>query len=320
MSRARFAPLAAALTLGAVALAGCGSSDGTSSGGASDAPAASGPLAQVTVEGTDPAKEPTVTVAPKPLKLTGQTKRVITEGKGTAAGKTDMLSIKAQVLNGTDGKVMTSTWQGGQTLGVDLTDPQMLPLFTSQLPGSKPGARLLLGALTSDVYGPEGKPDIGLKAEDPVLFVVDVVKVASPLKEATGPAVAPKAGLPTVKMNPGKAATITMPTSAAPTTLVSQALITGSGDKVATGQTVKVAYTGALWRDGKVFDNNATGYPTPIGVGAVVPGWDKAIVGQQVGSRLLLVVPPADGYGAEGRGEIKGTDTMVFVVDILGAV
>ena len=58
MSRARFAPLAAALTLGAVALAGCGSSDGTSSGGASDAPAASGPLAQVTVEGTDPAKEP----------------------------------------------------------------------------------------------------------------------------------------------------------------------------------------------------------------------------------------------------------------------
>ena len=51
-----------------------------------------------------------------------------------------------------------------------------------------------------------------------------------------------------------------------------------------------------------------------------MPGWDKAIVGQTVGSRLLLVVPPADGYGAQGQGEIKGTDTMVFVVDILGAV
>ena len=94
----------------------------------------------------------------------------------------------------------------------------------------------------------------------------------------------------------------------------------GKGAKVASGQTVRVAYTGALWGNGKVFDSNATGFTTAIGVGQVVPGWDKSIVGQTVGSRLLLVVPPADGYGAQGQGEIKGTDTMVFVVDILAAV
>lgn len=315
VSRARFTPFVAALTLGAVALVGCGESSGS---GSSDA--GSGPLAQVKVEGSDPAKEPTVTIAPKPLKLTGETKRVVTEGEGEAAEKTDMVSIKAQIVNGTDGKVVTSTWKEGQTLGIDLTDQQMLPLFTSQLPGSKPGSRLLIGAPTSDVYGPQGNTNLGLKAEDPILFVVDVVKVSTPLKEAEGAAVAPKAGLPTVKMNPGKAATITMPKTTPPTTLVNQPLVTGKGDKVAKGQTIKVAYTGALWRDGKVFDSNATGYPTAIGVGAVVPGWDKAIVGQTVGSRLLLVVPPADGYGAQGQGEIKGTDTMVFVVDILGAV
>ncbi|GAA4122164.1 FKBP-type peptidyl-prolyl cis-trans isomerase [Knoellia locipacati] len=314
MSRARFAPLAAALTVGAVALVGCGS------GSSGDTKADTGPLAQVKVEGTDPAKEPTVTVSPQPLKLTAETKRVITEGEGKAAGKTDMLSIKAQVVNGADGKVVTSTWKEGQTLGIDLTDQQMLPLFTKHLVGAKPGARLLLGAPTKDVYGPEGKSDMGLKADDPILFVVDVDKVIAPLKEAEGAAVAPKSGLPTVKMNPGKAATITMPKTTAPTALVNQPLVTGTGAKVEKGQTIKVAYTGALWRDGKVFDSNATGYPTAIGVGAVVPGWDKAIVGQTVGSRLLLVVPPADGYGAQGQGDIKGTDTMVFVVDILGAV
>lgn len=315
VSRSRFAPFVAALTLGAVALVGCGES----TGGASTE-STSGPLGQVKVEGTDPAKEPTVTIAPKPLKLTGQTKRVVTEGEGTPAGKSDMVSVKAQIINGTDGKVVTSTWKEGQTLGIDLTDQQMLPLFTSQLPGSKPGSRLLIGAPTSEVYGPQGNSNLGLKPEDPILFVVDVVKVAAPLKEAKGAAVAPKAGLPTVKMNPGKAATITMPKSAPPTALVTQPLVTGTGDKVEKGQTIKVAYTGALWRNGQVFDSNATGYPTAIGVGAVVPGWDKSLVGQTVGSRLLLVVPPAEGYGAQGQGEIKGTDTMVFVVDILGAV
>lgn len=316
MSRPRFAPFAAALAIGVVALAGCGDS----SDNAGEKKADTGPLASIKVDGTDPAKEPTVTLGTKPLKLTGESKRVITEGKGTAAGKTDMVSIKAQIINGTDGKVATTTWkEKNPALGIDLTDQKMLELFKNQIPGSKPGSRILLGAPTSAVYGPEGNSGLGLKATDPLVFVIDVVKVAAPLKEAEGAAVAPKAGLPTVKTTLGKPATITMPKSTAPTKLVNQPLITGKGDKVVSGQTLRVAYTGALWRDGKVFDSSP-GYATPIGVGAVVPGWDKALVGQTVGSRVLLVVPPADGYGAAGQGDIKGTDTMVFVVEILGAV
>ena len=53
----------------------------------------------------------------------------------------------------------------------------------------------------------------------------------------------------------------------------------------------------------------------------VIPGWDKGLVGQTVGSRVMLVIPPADGYGKTGspQAHIKGTDTLVFVVDILGA-
>lgn len=316
MSRPRFAHLAAALVVGAVALAGCGSS----SDDAGDTKADSGPLASIKVDGTDPAKEPTVTLGSTPLKLTGETKRVITEGKGKAADKTDMVAIKAQIINGKDGKVATSTWkEENPALGIDLTDDKMLPVFKSQLPGVKPGARLLIGAPTGDVYGPEGNSNLGLKAEDPIIFVVDVVKVVTPLKEAEGAAVAPKAGLPTAQTALGKPAVITMPKATAPTALINQPLVTGKGDKVSAGQTVRVAYTGAIWNGGKVFDSSP-GFPTPIGVGAVVPGWDKSLVGQSVGSRVLLVVPPADGYGAEGQGEIKGTDTMVFVVDILGAV
>jgi len=52
----------------------------------------------------------------------------------------------------------------------------------------------------------------------------------------------------------------------------------------------------------------------------VIKAWDSQLVGQPVGSRVLLVVPPADGYGAAGSPpKISGTDTLVFVVDILAA-
>ena len=44
-------------------------------------------------------------------------------------------------------------------------------------------------------------------------------------------------------------------------------------------------------------------------------------MGQTVGSRVLLVVPPADSYGSAGRPQegIDSTDTVAFVVDILAA-
>jgi FKBP-type peptidyl-prolyl cis-trans isomerase len=51
----------------------------------------------------------------------------------------------------------------------------------------------------------------------------------------------------------------------------------------------------------------------------VIPGWDKGLVGKKVGSRVLLVVPPADGYGAEANGQIPANSTLVFAVDILDA-
>jgi peptidylprolyl isomerase len=103
-----------------------------------------------------------------------------------------------------------------------------------------------------------------------------------------------------------------------------QPLIKGTGATVQSGQTISVNYTGVIWDTGKQFDSSwDRGEPieTVIGTGQVIPGWDKGLVGQTVGSQVLLVVPPADGYGTTGSsdGTIKGTDTLVFVVDILNA-
>lgn len=57
-----------------------------------------------------------------------------------------------------------------------------------------------------------------------------------------------------------------------------------------------------------------------MGTGSLIKGWDQALVGQTVGSRLLLVVPPSLGYGDKASGSIPANSTLVFVIDILEAV
>ena len=101
-------------------------------------------------------------------------------------------------------------------------------------------------------------------------------------------------------------------------------LVQGTGTKVAKGDYVVVQYTGVIWRTGKVFDSSwsrSQPFAFNVGSGQVIKGWDTGLIGQPVGSRVLLVIPPADGYGSAGQSQvgIKGTDTLVFVVDILGA-
>jgi peptidylprolyl isomerase len=104
---------------------------------------------------------------------------------------------------------------------------------------------------------------------------------------------------------------------------VVQPLIIGAGAEVEAGQTITVHYTGVTWDDGKVFDSSWTsGSPASfeIGTGAVIAGWDEGLVGQTVGSQVLLVVPPAKGYpDGSPDGSIQAGDTIVFVVDILAA-
>lgn len=69
-----------------------------------------------------------------------------------------------------------------------------------------------------------------------------------------------------------------------------------------------------------VFDNSYDrGEPASfeIGVGMVIGGWDEGLVGQNVGSRVLLSIPPELGYGAM-EGHDLANDTLLFVVDIIG--
>lgn len=128
--------------------------------------------------------------------------------------------------------------------------------------------------------------------------------------------------LPQVSGSFGEVPELTFTEVDAPKGLRVEVLSEGTGKVVTAGDEVEVHYHGQIW-NGDIFDSSYyRGEPTrfPIGVGMVIEGWDQALVGKQVGSRIVMSVPPVKGYGPNGnpRAGIKGTDVLVFVVDILG--
>ena len=94
----------------------------------------------------------------------------------------------------------------------------------------------------------------------------------------------------------------------------------GDGEEVPEGANVVVHYTGINWNTGVIFDSSwDRGSPTTFNTRQVIGGFTAALEGQTVGSQVLVVIPPDQGYGAAGSPpDIGGTDTIVFVVDILG--
>jgi peptidylprolyl isomerase len=127
---------------------------------------------------------------------------------------------------------------------------------------------------------------------------------------------------PTVTGSYGQTPKITFPKGEkAPKKLEVKVLHQGTGPVTKKGDLLVANYIGQIW-GGKVFDSSfsrkeLSGFG--IGIEQVIPGWDKTLVGVHAGSRLLLVVPPVDGYGTSGNSAagIKGTDTLVFVVDVV---
>lgn len=123
----------------------------------------------------------------------------------------------------------------------------------------------------------------------------------------------------TVEGDFGATPTITLPDDCAPpSTLLSKDLVTGSGPAAAAGDTVETNYHLVTWSDRQVLDSSfERGQTFPLenlGNAPVIDGWNQGLIGVQEGTRRLLLVPPALGYGQGGNG-VAPNETLVFVVD-----
>jgi peptidylprolyl isomerase len=275
-----------------------------------------------------PAVVATAGAAPSLAKPSGAppgklTVRVITEGTGPEAAKGDLVVMNYVGQVWAADKPFGSSF--GQTpVAVPVGTGKTFPGIDQGLLGKKVGSRVLLSLPPDQAFGAQGNQQAGVKPTDTVLFLIDVVARYVGKASAEGTATPAKPGLPVVSGTAGEKPKITLPPGAAPKALATQTLVQGNGPAVQKGQLLVAHYLGVIWPGGRQFDASwDSGSPAAfaIGVGQVITGWDAGLVGVKAGSRVLLVVPPAQGYGPKGepRAGIKGTDTLVFVVDVLGS-
>lgn len=295
------------------ALAGCSSSS---------APAA-GPNESVKVTGPS-GKAPVVHIPAKKADSHLVTKTLVHgHGAKLQSGDSYLANFDVYLWRGKTSKLVFSSFT---------SNPEVLPLniglsgLQRAMTGERAGSRVLAVLPPKYGYGSRGNSQIGVKPTDTLVWVVDLLRTFPANAAATGTHVSNGGGsLPLVSAGTGGVPQITVPKKAPPSKLVVKTLIKGTGAPVKAGQSVVVRYVASIWRTGKVFNSNwpsatqPTAPPSVFKLGQVIPAWNTGLVGVPTGSRVMLVVPPAQGYGSKGNPQagIKGTDTLVFVVDVL---
>jgi peptidylprolyl isomerase len=275
-------------------------------------------------------KSPSVTI---PKAKASPNLVVSTTIKGTgavlSAGNSALVNYAIYKWTGTANTLIGSTFGTGPNSGPQIIPAQPgLPGLATALKSAKLGSRILAVLPPKYGYGTSGATQLGITGSDTLVWVIDLLQQFPQGDSASGKSVAHGGGsLPTVSATAGQSPVITIPKHAPPAKLSVTTLIKGTGPKTAKGDVLVAQYLGVNWRTGKVFGSSWPSAQSPAGRllsftlgGKVLTGFNDGLAGIPVGSRVMLVIPPALGYGPVGGQPSAGilkTDTLVFVVDIL---
>jgi FKBP-type peptidyl-prolyl cis-trans isomerase len=203
----------------------------------------------------------------------------LTEGTGATAQPKDFVQVHYTGTL-TDGKEFDSSKRSGAPFTFRLGDGDVIRGWDEGVAGMKVGGKRKLWIPPALAYGARGQPpDIPPDAE--LIFEVELLKII-PLK------IEDKAE--------------------------------GAGEPAKAGDMVEVHYTGTL-SDGTVFDTSRK-RDEPIrfmlGVGKVIPGWDKGLLGMKPGGKRKLTIPAELAYGARGRPPVIPPNAeLTFEVELM---
>ena len=258
---------------------------------------------------------------PEDTTATVTERSVLSMGDGRIAGEGAIVTFAYMAYNGASGEVIDSIGYDGPNTQATVDEVSLMPGLAKALLCGKAGSRIAAVIPPADLFGAEGNEQYGIGAGDSIVFVIDVVAVAA--KQADGKDQPPVDGLPIVEVTPTGEPNIEIPETTPPSELKTAVLKKGDGEVVTLGATVTIEYRGVIWANKRTFDSSWTRDDlVQLPTTNFVPGFGAALVGQSVGSQILAVIPPAQGYGSGGNAAagISGTDTIVFVVDILAVV
>lgn len=243
---------------------------------------------------------PTVEI-PAPVEITEMQSKTLITGDGAEITDKDLVQYAISVYAAADGSL-----QGQQGYKQDAAAPAKIPVASllARGIGCAPVGSRVVFSMPANEQGPAA------------FYLIDVLGV-TPIT-AWGADQPPVEGMPTVTLAEDGRPTVTIPQTDAPADVKLATLKEGDGAVVKSGDNVTVQYLGVKWSDGTEFDSSWSreATPTSFPTTGVVDGFRQALEGYKVGSQVLVVVPPAFGYGTS-PGHALEKETLVFVVDIL---
>ncbi|NKX93837.1 hypothetical protein HF995_11245 [Sanguibacter hominis ATCC BAA-789] len=252
-------------------------------------------LIAATTIGGELGTAPTLKVDPK-LEVTAEEIVVACNGDGPAIAEGDIVSYLGRAVSVADSTEL------GVTENVAMMQALKGELAEGGLAGLNVGTRLVLAT-----------PNDGAPAVQVLELVASVPGVPVVTDKKVG-----DEGLPTADAPAGKKPTITIPEGGVTSEGVTRVVLTeGDGEVLKTTDKIAAHYVGVKGSDGEQFDASwdRGAEPLEFGLDGVVAGWTHGLAGLKVGTTVLLVIPPAYGYGLSAGNALQA-DTLVFVVTI----
>lgn len=258
--------------------------------------------------------------APKEVAVT-----TLVKGDGEPVADGDTVSTYLWVGNGTAQEQVFSDYDNGAPESIPNDPDQLGDVFRALVEGQTYGSRVAVVTTANEVFGEE-ENQLGVDPTDSLVIVADLVE-----KEAVAPTPtddkahdASPDEQPTVVEEDGKPTGLDfsgVDEPALDTPVQRVVLDEGTGAAVKASDTVTVNYLGSTLGADVPFDESySRGQPLNSSLSGLIQGWSIGLTGVKVGSRVLLQIPPAFGYGAQGSGEsIPGNATLWFVIDVLKA-
>lgn len=296
----RLLPLLLFIALG---LAACGSNDTA--------------LSDIEVTGKG---KPEISVE-KGFEIDQTTSKALTKGDGEKVQAGDVVDIDYVAVDGRTGDVFDDSFESEQSLTATLSEGEILNGFIKGLDGQTVGSRVLVAVAPEDGFE-QNNEQYDIKSDDTLVFVFDINEKVP--QEAAGKEKSVPSTVPTVQLDDKDHPEEFSKTKKTPKKVTDEkayVAIEGDGKKVESGQNLVVQYVGQVYPDGEVFDESWSHGPASfaVGTGRLIKCWDDLLVGQHIGSRVILVCPAKYAYGDEGNDKVKGGDTLIFAIDLLAA-
>lgn len=251
-----------------------------------------------------------------------------TGGEGQRVGDGDVVDADYVVYSGKTGDLITSSYAqpGSQAPAAEalrLTAGGDSPL-SQAVSCAATGSSIVLTTTVESLFGAgAASPELDISPADTAVVVLDVTGTYP--GRAEGNARPGQQGMPAVTLATDGTPGVTFPGSPAPAELTVMQSIEGSGEPVAEGDSVLVHYTGIIWETEEVFDSSwERGNPAVMTIddASLIPGFVDAVVGQPIGSQVVVSIPQELGYNdpTTRPASIPEGSHLLFVIDILSAV